>query len=346
MNIYEIRYCKKEELPLLVSFIKNHWQTDHIFVKSTEMLNFQHFDSKLLRYNFIIGFNKTSNEIDGLVGIIPISHFDSNLDVYNNTWGGIWKVRTDVVNNEITTLGSKLFSIFEKFNTHGSIGMSKVAKILHGIKKYKIGKLNHFYILNNKINKFNIAIVPSTEKPIINFSKNDFTLQEIIDIEKLKFDNIKFIYTPKKSILYLINRFSKHPIYKYNFFGVYNKENILQTILVTRIISMYNSRVIRIVDVYGSLDIIENLYLEFQKLLQSEMCEYIDILNYGIDDDVFKKIGFNILDLKGDIIIPNYFEPFLQENIEINCAHNSYDDYVIFKADADQDRPSIISNHE
>jgi hypothetical protein len=83
MNIYEIRYCKKEELPLLVNFIKNHWQEDHIFVKSVEMLVFQHFDSKLSRYNFIIGFNKTSNEIDGLVGIIPLSHFDSNLELYN-----------------------------------------------------------------------------------------------------------------------------------------------------------------------------------------------------------------------------------------------------------------------
>lgn len=346
MNIYEIRYCKKEELPLLVNFIKNHWQADHIFVKSVEMLDFQHFDSNLSRYNFIIGFNKLTNEIDGLVGVIPLSHFDSNLELFNNTWGGIWKIRSDIKNHEISTLGAKLFSIFDQFNTHGSIGMSKIAKILHGIKKYKIGKLNQYYILNNSMKSFNIAIVPHTENFIINCNKNDFSIQKIINIDKIKFDNLNSTYTPQKSIRYLINRFSKHPIYKYIFFGIYNKEKLLQTILITRIINLNNSRVIRIVDVYGSLEKVENLYFEFQKLLHNEMAEYIDILNYGISEDLFKKIGFNLLDVKSDIVIPNYFEPFLQENVEINCAHNSKGDYVIFKADADQDRPSILNQDQ
>ena len=49
-----------------------------------------------------------------------------------------------------------------------------------------------------------------------------------------------------------------------------------------------------------------------------------------------------LFNIKDDIIIPNYFEPFVRENIEINCAFRSQLDYIIFKADADQDRPSII----
>lgn len=342
MNIYEIRYCKKEELPLLVNFIKNHWQADHIFVKSVEMLDFQHFDSNLSRYNFIIGYNKLSNEIDGLVGVIPLSHYDSSLEVFNNTWGGIWKVRSDIKNPEIVTLGSKLFSIFDQFNSHGSIGMSKVAKILHGIKKYEIGELNQYYILNDSIKNFTIATVPKVYHSSENYKKNEFLIRKINKIEELNDDILKHKYKPQKSIQYIINRFSRHPIYKYIFFGIYDKENTLQTILVSRIIKINNSRVIRIVDVYGCLDKIENLYLEFQKLLQKEMAEYIDILNYGLNKQIFTKLGFKFLDPNGEIIIPNYFEPFIQKNISINCAHNSTNAYVIFKADADQDRPSII----
>ena len=65
-------------------------------------------------------------------------------------------------------------------------------------------------------------------------------------------------------------------------------------------------------------------------------------MNYGIPSDIIETLGFDLLDPKGNLVIPNYFEPFLRKNILIDIAIKSKHDCVIFKADSDQDRPSII----
>ncbi len=93
---------------------------------------------------------------------------------------------------------------------------------------------------------------------------------------------------------------------------------------------------------YGRLENFGSLIEQFHVIMNAENAEYIDILNFGIAEKIFYKLGFNKLDVKGNIIIPNYFEPFLLENIEINCAYRGTDEYVIFKADSDQDRPSFF----
>ena len=341
MKIYDIRFCKKEELTLLVDFIKNHWQSDHIFVKSLKMLNFQHYDSKLSRYNFMIGFNTVTNEIDGIIGTIPLSQFDSELAKNNDTWGGIWKVRTDVKNHEISTLGASLFSIFDSYSSHGSIGMSKIAKFLHKIRKYKIGVLNQYYILNNKVDEFKIAKnVDFALLPVFETRKSEVQIKQISDVLIYQDSDFKDIYLPRKSIKYFYNRFQKHPIYKYNFWEIYDTKS--KTIIVTRKISMFGACILRIVDVYGRLEKFDSLYEQFQEILHNEKAEYIDILNFGIAEEIFFKLGFSKLDVKGNMILPNYFEPFQRENIEINCAFRGISEYVFFKADSDQDRPSII----
>lgn len=54
-------------------------------------------------------------------------------------------------------------------------------------------------------------------------------------------------------------------------------------------------------------------------------------------------MGFELLDLDGETIVPNYFEPFEQRNVKIEIAYKTKgDNYVAFKADSDQDRPNIL----
>ena len=42
------------------------------------------------------------------------------------------------------------------------------------------------------------------------------------------------------------------------------------------------------------------------------------------------------------IIIPNYYEPFEQKNIDINFSTNIHEGFRMFKGDGDQDRPNSI----
>ena len=51
----------------------------------------------------------------------------------------------------------------------------------------------------------------------------------------------------------------------------------------------------------------------------------------------FLKLDFS----SQNTIVPNFFQPFVQKNIKIEFSYKSkYDNFVIFRGDGDQDRPS------
>ena len=55
----------------------------------------------------------------------------------------------------------------------------------------------------------------------------------------------------------------------------------------------------------------------FRNYLEETNCEYIDFYNYGFKEQSLLSAGF-IERTEGDAnIIPNYFHPFVQENIDI-----------------------------
>lgn len=343
MSIYNLEFCSEENKPRLIEFIRKYWKEDHVFVKSDELFRFQHYDPINHNYLFYIGINKITGEIDGITGHIPLAHFDPELKKYNDTWGGIWKIRPDVHNDEIALLGLMLFEKADDYNSHASIGMSPIAWKLHKLRKYTMGYMNQYYILNDEYTDFHVADVPVKYQGRNQHYKatSKYKLIELENLNGLTDKDIQHSYYPMKSLRYLINRFQLHPIYKYHFWGLYSG-NTLKAILIGRIISVEGHKVIRIMDVYGKLEGLTSIYSEVQKLLKENHAEYLDCMNYGIDPSVFDEMGFDLLDVNGDLIIPNYFEPFLKKNIALNCAYKANFHYTMFKADSDQDRPNIL----
>jgi len=86
------------------------------------------------------------------------------------------------------------------------------------------------------------------------------------------------------------------------------------------------------------------MHNQFQSLMVEFNYEYIDFLNAGIDEKHFNNAGFIKKKINGEIIIPNYYEPFLLENIDLDYAWKTIDNSepIFFKAGADQDRPNVL----
>ena len=344
MSLYRI----KNEVPLseydkIFKFIKFSWREDHAFVKSRALLDFQHLDSEREVYHFIVAENQETGDFDALVGYIPLSQFDKSLEENGDYWGAIWKRRDDIANDEIKGMGffvwDRLFRL-PYFNSHGAISMSNDAQMMYKARRLPIDVMNQYYIINENIKKFNIA--GNADNLII--SKNAFEGEtselKWIDLNDIKEDEVMPVYRPFKSLQFFINRYKKHPIYHYGFLGLY-KGLELKAILAVREISVNNSRVLRIVDVLGELQ--GNVYKSSQKLMNENGYEYIDILNYGIEEKLFSSMGFAKLDLDSRTpVIPNYFEPFEQENVKFEISYKAKFPYVAFKGDADQDRPNIL----
>lgn len=345
MGLYTIRQPKYSEIGLIQEFIENHWKKGHALSKSKELLLFQHLDSSSNQLNYYFAQNNETKEIDALFGFIPTSQYDKKLEKNGDYWGAVWKRREDIHNDEACDIGFSVFlRLFDETNFHsfGAIGISKVALQIYKAFKCKVGCLQHYYILNNQIKDYKIAgnVEKSlTEVGDVYISEQGWGVSELMQ-QDLKSLNISPSYQPIKSINYLVNRYANHPIYKYKFYGVY-KEGKVVTILVARFVEAKGSMVIRIVDALGELQ--GTLYDSFQNIMHETGAEYVDFMNYGIEESIFYEMGFRKLDLQGDLIIPNYFEPFEQRNVKIDVAWKAdYNNYVVFKGDSDQDRPNIL----
>ncbi|EAJ7266137.1 hypothetical protein ACSQDT_001863 [Campylobacter upsaliensis] len=326
--MHELRFCHLDEVALLQSYIAKEWREDHIFVKSREVLDFQYLDRKNSRYNVLIAYNPQTKEFDGILGFSLLSQYDENI---KDEWifTSIWSVKKAYV-----SLGLKLYRyLFEFFNikntsTAGLSGISiKFSKLFYD----KVGKLDHFYIKNDHKKVFKLAIFkqnPPTKKP--NFKLN----LKKLNLKEFKNSTLKCHFTPQKSKEYFINRYLKHPFYKYEALGVF-EEDILKAVFFIRSVKTHKAKALLIVDFIG--DVRGNLRTLFVEFLQKRRCEFASLLCYVPKKEYFLKMGFSLP--SDDELLPVYYEPFLKQNVAIYFALTSkHKNASFFKGDSDQDR--------
>ena len=327
----------------IINFLKKHWKANHAFVKSKELLDFQHLDKEKDVYHFIVAENRLTNEYDALTGYIPTWQYDRSLQD-GDYWGAIWKRRDDINNDEGKTLGLDLFMTYlelPNLQSHGGISLSNDAFNWYKKLKWGMSFMHHYYILNKKCITFDLADhVSDINLKDSSVKKEEGWSLEHIKLENINEDEVKAAYRPRKSMEFLRNRYLRHPVYHYDYLGLFQKST-LKAILVYRVCEGNGGKVIRIVDVLGELG--GYIYQSMQQILQNGEYEYADFLNFGIDKNVFTEMGFNELDFdKDQLILPNYFEPFERRNVKMTVVYKAKFPYVAFKGDADQDRPNVL----
>ena len=343
MGLYKFKHVPANELGKLQEFLNVHWKKGHTLAISKKLIDFQHYNKEDNTYNFIVAENSETKDYDAIVGYIPVAQYDHKLAVNGDYWGAIWKIREDIANGEINAAGFYLWkSLFKlpNFRSYAAIGISDIAKKIYEASRMTISHLSHYYMINNEKDDFKVAVNVTSDLKAPILKDGIHATVKWVDINSIEEGDVVPVYKPMKSLQYFRKRYANHPFYNYEFLGVYIN-NVLKAILAVRQINVEDSSIIRIVDVLGEL--CGNCYDSLQTILHERNTEYIDFLNYGVDETVFYTLGFRNLDFDGDLIIPNYLEPFTKCNVKINLAYKAkYDGYVAFKGDSDQDRPNII----
>ena len=329
-----IRLCSSEDIVRVMDFIERCWKSGHIMARDRKLMDFQHRNEDG-GYNFYIA--EEASNIIGILGFIPISHYDEALTAEKAVWPAIWK------NVGAAGVGLALFdALCEKFNFVGSIGINaKVAKLYRALG-FQLGELKQYYILNNEVSDFKIAAL-NAPQTVIRCTKGGESEFRNLGADELLSLKLKSDYRPLKTGRYFVNRYLRHPYYKYQILGVIGRGRTeIEAILSIRAIDANGSRCLRIVDVLGDLASCGCLANPLQKLMCEENAEYVDCLNYGLPEEVFRGHGFAAVD--AEHVIPNYFEPFVRENTVIRFAVLNKTPYpfVVFKGDSDQDRPNTI----
>jgi hypothetical protein len=333
----KIRQALIEDLPRLMEFVETEWKSGHIFARDESFFRYEYQCGKAL--NFIVS-ETDEGAINGMLGFIPSSN-----EVDSDVWTTMWKVSRDTGN---PVLGIHLLQYLKAqgHRTVMSLGINQKTIGIYQYLGYATGSMNQHFLPNNTIRSFMISKIPlevaCMERPFLR--SIDITLR------LLSFQNIPADFfqlggchiQPRKDLNYVKRRYFEHPIFCYRVYGIY-RDNVLTTLLVTRVVHAVMSKALRLVDIIGDESLLPWVTHELHELLKDDAMEYMDLVSYGLDEGMLQQACLSKLDLSKDqIVIPNYFEPFMQKNIVIYFFVDGEisADLRLFKADGDQDRPS------
>ena len=332
MSQHTIRFATLSDVDAIMNFIKIHWKNGHILATNKSFFLYEYVDGD--NVNFVVAIDNFSNQMVGLCGFIKNSKKLSGSDI----WGALWKV----VKTNNPMLGINILEFLNENSecrSFSSCGIALKTLPIYVFLRFRTGKLNHYYRLNDKTN-FQIAVI--REKVILEFSKiNNYKLQFLDNFQALEpilFKIQNKTKLPYKDNWYIEKRYFKHPIYKYQVFGI--KSSDFNSIIVARELKQNETKILRIVDFIGTYNDLNYIGKELQDLMDQNNYEYIDFYCEGIEKEILKNAGLKLKDDSDFNILPNYFEPFVQENIDIHYFTNHNNCITVFKADGDQDRPS------
>ena len=299
-----------------MKFLGDNWKKNYILSKDSKLIDWQHYSSKKKRYNFVIA--TSDSKIIGCLGFINHSNFSNKLSSDDTLWLVNW-----LIIKKAPISGLQLISFLIKklnYNRIGTIGgiNSKTHTILKALG-FKVGELNHYYIVNPTINKFKLINIPTSliisSKSTFNIEKNKLELLNA-ELQLNIFGNHtdKLVKKFGKDQSYFIKRYTLHPYYKYKIYLIYSLNRVLG-FFVTRICEFRKKKALRIVDFFGHDEALIGINDPLQKLIININAEYADFYEYAIDSSIMLQTGLLKNNFDNKIIIPNHFEPFLKKNI-------------------------------
>jgi len=325
----EIRRCKSEEIDGVMQFIDTHWQRGHVLATHKGLVDWQYRD-KDGSYNILIA--QDEGNILGVLAYIPTRHYDPEIGSDNVLWLSLWRVQDDC---RAERLGLRMLQALETIEPCCAIGGNAINAAHPPIYKafgYDVFDLTQHYMVNKNMPQ---KILAAGAHPAPN--KGDAACVAWND------EDVVSHALPVKTKTFFTQRFLKHPFYNYRIFTLSNTRH--RGIIVARVASHAESKVLRIVDFVGDTEIWAQAGNALQKLMDEMGAEYMDFWQYGISEAHMQQAGFGKVDALGSVIVPNYFEPFVKQNTRMICVFKSAlkTPLIICRADGDQDRPNQLA---
>ena len=326
-----IRQAVYEDIPNIMNFIDQHWKKNHILARDRSFFEWQFVESG--QVNVFLGIDDKEGKIYGMQGIIRYNH-RCNPDIS----GSIWKT----IRSDNPRLGLDIADFAnQQLDTNLIIGagVSEKAIKLGCVMGGKPIAMDHYYRLAD-CEEYKIAVVKNKWIPQVKFRKT--MLKPVSSIEEMKqvvSDEALANHLMSKDYDYIEWRYFKHPIYRYQIWKVVRVVGLIQSIVITREESWQGRKIIKIIDFYGDLDDLGRITPALDQLMKERGYEYVDIYSVGVPAAIYDRAGFVRCDENSENIIPSYFHPFEQRNVEIKMMDPMLEGLRLFRGDGDQDRP-------
>lgn len=335
-------YCRLDQVDDLTAFLRTHWNPEHILVKSRAFLDWQHRDEEKECYNFLLAMDSSAG-IVGVLGFIPTSRYDPAFSGEDETiWLTTWKVRDDFARG----LGLMLLRGMMMRTAPariGTVGLNPATQPIYQALGFRTGKLTRHFLLNPAIATPKLATIPPEFARAVAApgSIDRFALLPEQDLLETGRDLNFGVDAPRRALPYVLNRYLRHPFYRYQA-HLAAGANGKAALLISRLCRHGNASALRLVDVLAAPDILAECSVAFSDLLESSGAEYLDFYCSG-HGAALRHAGLRDLAECPGLILPGYFEPFENSNVDLNYSLlGAEGDIVLCKGDADQDRPSRL----
>ena len=322
------RLCTVADKAAIIAFLDEHWGSAHPLVHREEFFNYYYAHGQQLQFAFA---EQDSTPL-ALAGYIRANACETP-----DIWVSIWCA----VKGQ-NGAGLELMAALPKLTNARVMACNNIRPknmAFYTFLGYTAARVPHFYRLANKpLEAYQVArIVHKEILPV----QGKAVLTPIETAEILARD-----YTPDPSLRpykdnwYLARRYFAYPHQRYDVHGVYENGRIT-SLLVTRCVAVEGTKVLRLVDYIGKAEQFSALGGGIALLMQTTGAEYADCYCYGIAPALFAQAGFCERTEEDENILPNYLTPPLYENTEYYCFTSEAENFTLFKADGDQDRPNL-----
>ena len=201
-------------------------------------------------------------------------------------------------------------------------------------------RVPHYYRLARQVS-YRLARV---EKPEFLPVSGDLTLDSVHSVTRLEGLGLPpSPHLPHKDLWYLAHRYFDFPHQRDQVWSA-SENGCLLAYLVTRAVGPEQGcpvPVLRIVDFIGEDAVLPRLGKAIDQLMQQTGAEYADCYCWGIPAEVFRAAGFCERREGDGAVIPNYLTPPVDDNTEYYFFTSKPENFTLFKADGDQDRPNL-----
>jgi hypothetical protein len=331
----------------VMAFIDAFYRSGHVLSTNRALFDWQ-YETTDGSYNLAVAFDPASSRILGILGFIDSKRYDNALSGDNCLWLALWQVRPGA---GVPTLGPALLAFVRENVEHKVLAVSGVRAAttpMYRAMGFVVTEFRHYYMTNPDV-KQHIGIISGPTPRSAAAPSAAVQLQKLtkdVFVRNTTAPSFHAARVPRKSATYFLNRYLCHPFYEYSVHLV-RRNDLPIGLLATRIATHDGRRALRVVDLLLEPSDIPGIASSLLQLVKSSDCEYVDLLQCGVDDSCLRLAGLVEVDSDAGVVIPNYFEPFVRENRRMTlCFRGNGGDrtarFIAFRADGDQDRPSLL----
>jgi hypothetical protein len=343
---YDIRRARRADIEAISAYLRANWRADHVFVEHPSLLAWQHADpDDPEALTFILAFDG-AGAMRGLLGYIPTRRFDPALEP--DAFLAIWK--TD---EAAAGLGLSMLMAYRRIvrpRLTGAIGLSRMVIPIYRALNFTVGALSQWCLLNEAASTRALWSGSAPARPAsAALRRHAILLDDLgaLDRDKAAIDAMGRAAAARKSAAHLMERYGRHPVYRYRAVLTPPDGEDCGGLLVLREVAAGGGKALRGVDYVGSDAALAAMAAPLADLLRREDLEYVDLYAHGLDGARLEAAGFTDAQGPGDLVVANYFEPFALSKVTLDFAYRAEAGCEapvrLFKGDADQDRPNRLT---